>query len=175
MKEIWKDIKNYEGRYQISNFGNVRSVTRTVLKRGKYATIKGRVLSLNYKSNGYVYIELSKNSKKKTFRVHRLVAEAFLENKDSKKQVNHKDLNKNNNIVDNLEWSTQSENMNHAYKNGACRNEEKHHKARLKKQDIIKIRILLNQGLKQRDIAEKFNVSQYTIWAIHNKKTWKYV
>lgn len=107
-----KDIKGYEGLYSVDTNGNVYShPDRSNHKERK--KIKGFIMD-----NGYVYVYLYKNSKRNTYKVHRLVAETFLENKENKKQVNHKDGDKTNNCVNNLEWCTQSENQRHAFKNG---------------------------------------------------------
>ena len=92
-KEIWKDKKDYEGHYQVSNFGRVKSI-----KFGKEIILKQKI------KDGYYYVGLSKNGIQKMYLVHRLVAEAFLPNPDNLPQVNHKDENKLNNVVSNLEW-----------------------------------------------------------------------
>jgi len=107
MKEIWRDIKGYEKIYQISNTGKIKRIEKS--KELKQA--------LN-KRNGYLYINLSGNGVNKVIRVHRLVAEAFIPNSENKPQVNHKDGNKTNNCASNLEWTTQSENLKHAYRTG---------------------------------------------------------
>ena len=109
--EIWKDIPGYEGYYQISNFGRIKS-----LARGKRFNEKIRVM--RRQNNGYLYAVLSANNKRKTVRPHRLVALCFLENTHKRKTVNHKDFNKSNNHVDNLEWNTIQENITHACING---------------------------------------------------------
>jgi hypothetical protein len=106
--ENWLPIQGYEGVYEVSNFGNIRSVKTTV----------PCLMKLNFKKNGYVYICLSDNNKKNHFRVHRVVAIAFISNPGNKSVVNHKDGDKANNKVENLEWVTSSENDIHAYKNG---------------------------------------------------------
>lgn len=104
MQEIWKDIVGYEGLYQISNFGNVRRKYKD-----KYKTVKG-------KKGLYLTVSLCKDCVKKSFSIHRLVALHFLPNPRSCKEVNHKDGNKHNNNIENLEWVTQEENMQHARK-----------------------------------------------------------
>lgn len=105
MKEIWKDIPGYEGLYQASNLGRIRSLIRNKILIGGI-------------KNGYREVILCKNGKRKYMLVHRLIAQTFLENKKNKPQINHIDGNKHNNNVNNLEWCTRSENMKHAYKIG---------------------------------------------------------
>ena len=109
----WCDIIGYENEYQINQFGEIRTLKDSP-KLKKYDVLKPQIS----KRNGYVYQMLYKNGKEKLLRVHRLVAMAFLPNPNNLPQVNHKDGNKQNNSVDNLEWCEQSDNMKHAYKNG---------------------------------------------------------
>lgn len=109
MEEVWKDINNYEGLYQISSYGKVRSLDR--------GNRKGRVLKLN-PTKGYLGVFLSKYGNSNKFQVHRLVCQMFLENPENKCCVNHKDGDKSNNNVLNLEWVTHSENIKHAFDNG---------------------------------------------------------
>lgn len=105
MEEIWKDIEGYEGLYQVSNIGRVKSLKRTVNhKRLGVYTINERILSAADKGLGYMVVGLSKNGKTKTLRVHRLVAKAFIPNPKKFDLINHKDKNTSNNIVSNLEW-----------------------------------------------------------------------
>jgi len=114
-EEIWKDVVGFEGSYQVSNFGNVRSLDR-LNSRGQ--RIKGVTLRPQDNTKGYKYVTLFKGSRtdKENMYIHRLVASAFLEGNEE--TVNHKDGNKSNNHVDNLEWATRSENTQHAYDNG---------------------------------------------------------
>ena len=99
-KEIWKCIKDYEGLYMVSNCGRVKSFDRWVKGRnGSVRLIKGRILKPVTNTFGYLQVGLFKNGKVNAFTVHRLVAEAFLPNPDNLPQVNHKDENKQNNIV----------------------------------------------------------------------------
>lgn len=106
-QEIWKDIEGYEGLYQVSNFGRVKSLN-------KYHHKREQILKPNLKSDGYYETSLSKNSKPKWVRTHRLVAQAFIPNPENKPQINHKDGNKLNNCIENLEWVTNKENIDHA-------------------------------------------------------------
>lgn len=103
-KEIWKDIKGYENLYQISNLGRVKSLP-------KYHKKNESIMKYTLRS-GYRTLVLRKNSKRKSKQIHRLVAEAFIPNPDNKYIVNHKDYNRQNNNVENLEWCTQKENVN---------------------------------------------------------------
>lgn len=115
--EIWKDIKGYEGYYQVSNYGRVRSLDRTVVDSWCTRNLKGKILKQT-KHNGkqkYYYVSLSKDNQIKKVFVHRLVARAFISNMKIKPQVNHKDGNPFNNKVENLEWVTNAENTQHAY------------------------------------------------------------
>ena len=105
--EIWKDIKDYEGLYQVSNIGRVKS-----LYNGRHNLYREKILKPG-KKNSYYFVVLSKNNTRTQFLVHRLVAEAFIPNTDNLPQVNHKDENKLNNSVDNLEWCTAKYNINY--------------------------------------------------------------
>lgn len=122
MEEIWKDIKGYEGIYQVSNTGKIKSLDRIIYQDKDGLTysrlIKGKVLKYNYDKQGYLLVHLCINGIRKCFKVHRLVAEAFIENVEQKQYVNHIDGNKKNNVMNNLEWVTPSENNIHAYKIG---------------------------------------------------------
>lgn len=109
MSEIWKDIPNYQGLYQVSNYGNIRSLDR-------YSSdhfCKGRVLKPYGNGKGYLLVKLCKNGHIKAFQVHRIVANAFLPNRNKKLQVNHLNENKKDNEVTNLEWCTAKQNSNY--------------------------------------------------------------
>lgn len=110
MKEIWKHVVGYEGYYIVSNFGNIRSIERNGTKKG------GNILSLRTNKIGYKQCNIQKDGKTKTVLVHRIVAQAFIPNPLNKPNINHKDFDKTNNCVDNLEWVTQSENCLHSGK-----------------------------------------------------------
>lgn len=110
LKEVWKDVKGYEGKYQVSNTGKVLSLN---YHREGYPNL----LTLKTNSDGYKYVGLCKNNKVKTHRIHRLVAEHFLPlNLNPSLQINHKDEDKSNNNVNNLEWVTPKQNTNY----GTC-------------------------------------------------------
>jgi len=114
-EEIWKAIEGYEGIYQVSSFGRVRSVKRTVKRLGRYGNnstfnVKGEILSQWKRSDGYMSVTLRSGKKQKTYLVHRLVIETFNPNPDASQWINHKDENKSNNNISNLEWCTPSYN-----------------------------------------------------------------
>ena len=113
-KEIWKDIVGFEGMYQISNMGRVKSVERTAwsgLNGGCYRTVPERILKAMKNSNGYLYVQLCKDGINKNYTVHQLVGNAFLSNPQDYKELNHRDEDKTNNCVNNLEWCSRSYNL----------------------------------------------------------------
>lgn len=116
--EEWKPVEEFEGLYEVSNFGRVRSLNHKRANRYSYYIQKGRILKsgLN-KKTGYWTVVLSKNGKYFTKRVHQLVAKAFIPNPNNYPCVNHKDENKNNNKFDNLEWCTYKYNNNFGSRN----------------------------------------------------------
>lgn len=125
-EEIWKDIKGYEDLYKVSNFGKIKSLERiNQIGNNKYVTFEKILKHHINKKRGYCQVNLCKNGTRKLFTCHRLVAETFIPNMDNKKYVNHIDGNKTNNCIDNLEWCTHSENINHAYRNNLISNTKK--------------------------------------------------
>lgn len=136
MNELWKDIKDYEGLYQVSNLGNVKSVEKIIEASNQYGAKykclhKERILKPTVNKDGYYRVSLSKNNKVKNYLVHRLVAETFLDNPNNYPCINHKDENKQNNYLINLEFCTVKYNTN--YGNGIKKRVEsrKRNKARL--------------------------------------------
>ena len=107
MQEIWKDVEGYEGKYQVSNLGRMRILKNMILQTTP---------------TGYISINLYKNGKGKRTSVHRLVAKAFIPNPENKPYINHKDTNRSNNCINNLEWCTPKENTQHSIKYGNSKN-----------------------------------------------------
>lgn len=164
--EYFASVKGYENSYLISDQGRVFS-----LKTKK-------ILKVHYGSCGYLNVFLyDGHNKKKTKKIHRLVCEAFLDNPNNKSQVNHKDCNKHNNKLSNLEWVDQIENMRHAKKNGLRPNQkgEKNSFAKLKESDIIKIRNLRNGKVSRSDVANMFGICESHVSEIHHGKVWKHL
>lgn len=119
LKEKWKDIEEYEGLYQISNMGKIRSMDHYASNGKSIILYKGKTKKLHTnKRTKYLSVMLSKNNKDRRFYIHRLVAQAFIPNPQNLPQVNHIDGDKKNNCVNNLEWCSRSYNMEHAKKLG---------------------------------------------------------
>ena len=115
MKEVWKDVPGYEGLYQASIYGYVKSVDRVVPKGKKHVLtpIRGRVISPWIDRTGYLKVEMFKNGKCHKEKLHQIIARTFIPNPQNKETVNHKDENPLNNTVQNLEWMTNKENVNY--------------------------------------------------------------
>lgn len=118
MMEEWRPVVGYEGLYEVSNTGQVRSCSRYYVNSlGKRFFLKGKILSLSDNGKGYLRTVLKKDNKESTKYIHRLVAEAFISNVDGLPAVNHKDEDKTNNIVENLEWCDNDYNDNYGTRN----------------------------------------------------------
>lgn len=180
MEEIWKDIKDYAGLYQVSNFGRVKSLGSIVkCRNGGLRKVKGRILKHALDRDGYCIVILYKDTKPVCKKIHRLVTEAFLDNPNNYPQVNHINCIKTDNNVSNLEWCTISENSKHAHKSGRFDN-IKHLKgiesphAVFTENEIIEIRNLKSK-LKGTEIAKLYNVSVSAIYHILHNRSWKHV
>ena len=173
--EIWKTIKDYEG-YQISNFGNVKSLSKKIKCKGSFRVTKEKILKLKKTKQGYVSVQLK--NKGTHFLIHRIVALHFINNIENKPQVNHINGIKNDNRVENLEWCTRSENQKHAYEN-KLQIPSLHRRAygenqglsKLKEKDVVFILKNYKKGMGI-ELSKVFNVSQTTILNIVNKKIW---
>ena len=114
LKETWRDVLGFEGLYQVSNIGRVKSLA---VKGNKGRLLRDRILKQSVRPDGYLSVSLHKDGKQKSFLVHRLVADAHIENPDNHQQVNHKDENKTNNCASNLEWCTPMYNATYGSRN----------------------------------------------------------
>lgn len=167
-KESWKPVPGYEDHYKVSNYGNMQ---RT--KKGGHTKI-GENRKPAFDKQGYAIVVLFKNGARKGMLVHRLVMLAFVgEPPDETYQVNHKNCNPSDNRLSNLEWVTPSDNLRHSYKYGKSNvSGERNPSAKLTKQDVEKIRKLLNQGALQKEIARAFGVHKRTISDIAGYRSW---
>ncbi|WP_124046618.1 NUMOD4 domain-containing protein [Clostridium perfringens] len=173
--EEWRDIEGYEGKYQISNLGNVKSLNYCNTKKAKNLKhIKDK--------DGYLLVCLSKNGSKKLFKVHRLVAKAFLDNLNNYPQVNHKDENKENNRVSNLQWVTPYENINYGTRLERVKKSLKNNSKRSK--CVIGISVNTNEIIRYPSLreAQRNGFSSFCIAAcckkkrsVHKGYLWEYV
>lgn len=179
MKEIWNDIPGYEGLYQASSLGQIRSIFRP--------RTSGGILKPILDIGGHLQVGLYKNNKQKRLLIHRLILETFIGPCSSEMQCRHLDGNPINNRLTNLKWGTQSENQQDSIRHGTFfhpdnRGSNNGH-AILQEFDIPEIRKLLKSGrngisgrkYSQEEIAKIFGVNRYTISMISTKKTWKHI
>lgn len=165
MEELWEDVRDYEGHYQISSGGKVFS-----LKSNKE-------LKPNIVRSGYKMVRLHKNGWSRDYLVHRLVADAFCNNYFNKPIVNHKDGNKINNYFLNLEWVTDSENQLHAIRTGlkGVRFGANHPRSKLQDGDIISIRKMYKNGFTLEKISSIFNINISTVGRIIQGISWTHI
>ena len=173
--EEWRDVIGYEGYYQISNLGRVKSLPRLVRNVNGYSTKKELILNPHI-NKGYLKTALTINKITNYKFIHKLVAEAFIPNSNNYPQVNHKDTDKLNNKKDNLEWCTPSQNMKHAYDNNLISKDGfNNSNSKLKIKQVEEIRELLTKGFKCKEISLKYSVNYATIRDIKIGRTWKNV
>lgn len=171
MKEQWRPIEGFIG-YEVSNYGSVRSVDRTCGDR--YGVVKGKVLKQTINKRGYPEVRLFSKSKSTLKVVHRLVAKAFIENKQNSPQVNHINGIKTDNSVKNLEWVTNSENQKHAFKTGLKKTYgENNPRATISDAEVTKLKELYNYGMSVREAAICLNTTLSIARAIIYKSSWK--
>ena len=166
--EIWKDVKGYEGLYQVSNMGNVRSLDR-VLPNGdnSHMLYKGQILKQRIGRNGYMRVLLCG----KDYYTHRLVAEAFIDNNNNLPQVNHKDEDKSNNHVDNLEWCTHEYNIR--YGTNRARASHKLKGVMINNKPIMQFEKngeLVNEFVSASEASEKTKIDNSSICKVANGK-----
>lgn len=173
----WRAIEGYEGLYEVSNTGLVKALNKRVDSGKCHRRWRVHILSHSSDAKGYLRVSLSKNGVTKTHKVHRLVATAFIPNIDNLPQVNHKDGNKANNCVDNLEWCSQSENMAHACKTGLKRNDgEFNSQSKLTQVDVEHIRAVYKPRDKDFStvaLAKKYGVHRKTITRVITGQYWR--
>lgn len=185
MQEIWKDIKGFEGRYQVSNLGNIKSLPIKIKQKSNgggfhYQTLRGKILIPVPNSKGYLRVVLRTQEKREVWFVHRLVATHFVENPNNKPIVNHIDNVHTNNVANNLEWCTHQENLKHAVgiKGIWVTKGEERENSILTEEDVRWIKENAIKGdkiLGYKSLSKKFGVSPQHIGNIIRGKKWSHV
>lgn len=169
--EIWKDVRGYEGVYQVSNLGKIRSIDRLCVDvNGKNRRMKGREILQAINTVGYKKVTLSANGESVNFLVHRIVAEAFIENSQNKRTVNHIDGNKHNNNALNLEWMSHSENERHAMNIGI--KVHKNSKPRRLNHEILAVSLSIKRDketMTYQQLSKKYSMSFSSVWKALNR------
>jgi hypothetical protein len=168
MEEVWKDVKDYEGLYQVSNLGNVKRL------KGK-GCVTERLIARSINKFGYIYRGFHNKGTYRKFKEHRLVANAFIDNPNNKPAVNHINGIKTDNRVENLEWCTYLENKQHAIKTGLTNTKGvKNHFCKLTEEQVNQIRKI---GFSQTRISlsKKYGVSASNISRIIKNEMWKHI
>lgn len=175
--EEWRVVVGYEGHYEVSNWGRVRSLARVYYSGVNHRIRKvesGRILVPAIQPAGYFMVTLCRDGKKVQKHIHRLVAETFLPNADPSKEVHHIDGNPKNNVVKNLVFVTHEEHFNEEAKCGTWATGEKHRDAKLTNAQVIEIRRLRTEGMTLQAIADQFGISATLVSRIAHNKTRKY-
>jgi hypothetical protein len=175
--EVWVPIQGFEDAYQVSNMGRVRSVPRIRKNGVGYRRVSGKIIrpSRSSRCRGYLAVHLSLCSKVITTTVHKLVAAAFISNPLVKPMVNHKDGNKLNNHVGNLEWVTARENGEHAARLGLMCKGSEIPQAKLTERKVAIIKKELRKGTRAIVLSRRFDVNVSTIYYIKRGDTWSHV
>lgn len=172
--EIWKDIPDYEGNYQASNFGNIKALFREGYQKGRwglaYVKFPERILKQEIKKSGYHYVRLTKNGIGKGHLVHRLVLAAF--NGKSKLQCNHIDGNKSNNNIENLEYCTSAHNLHHCINVLGKKRGEGTKASKLTNNQVLSIRA---DDRPIKEIAKEYGMTYQGIWYIKKNQNWKHL
>lgn len=181
MNEIWKDIKGYEGIYQVSTFGRVKSLARTIPVKTRWNSYCDRKLSEKIlkpvdNGHGYLFVTLVIDGDVTQKYIHRLVAETFIQNPNDLSEVNHKDGDKGNNNVDNLEWVTPSYNMKHSYDIGLHKPLTRPlNNCKLSSEMVNEIRLRNQNGESQAKLSRELNIPPSTIQAVCSGTTWRWL
>lgn len=176
--EEWRAVEGYEGYYEVSNQGRVRGLPREIMVKGRPHRLPGRERVVHLRKDGYPQVVLTRDNKKRPFKVHVLVAAAFIGPRPEGYDVNHRNADRADNRAGNLEYVTRSENNLHAMKLGRMSipglKGEQHPHAKLTADSVRYIRAM--KGVKtNRELAAEFGVSQAVIWRAQAGETWKSV
>lgn len=174
MTEIWKDIKGYEGLYQVSNLGKIKVLPRIFINKAGFKTIVKEIIKVCPENHrGYNRAQLTAHDKtKKIFSVHRIVAIHFLDNPNNYPEVNHKKGIKTDNRASELEWCDKAYNEKHASDTGLKPRGSNSPKSKLDETQVLTIKKCLSDGMDKYKLANYFNVSHQTISAIYYGRNW---
>lgn len=171
--ENWRDIRGHEGRYQVSDLGRVRSLDREIAHpSGSTFVRKGKVLTVHFGERGYGQVTLTGGGRWKTYMVHRLVAEAFLPPKAEGEVVRHKDGEKPNNALANLQYGTHQQNSNDQKRHGTTRKGSDHPMAKLTEADVLALRASAGTTVA---LAEAYGVSNQLVSRIKRREIWRHI
>jgi len=173
--ETWRPVFGYEGLYEVSDAGRVRSVSRTTRDGIKKQTTRGAIKSQMSNGNGYLSVRLYKGGKEKIVYVHRLVAAAFILQENEGLCVCHCDGDRANNAAQNLRWDTVKNNHADKVMHGTLLNGERIKHSKITEKMVIEIRERLLRGEQQKDIAVIFGISQPSVSDINKRRTWKHI
>ena len=174
--EQWKDIAGYEGFYQVSDFGDVRSIGRSIFcKSGEFRYVPGQLLSPWKTEKGYLAVSLSRGSDRKKLRVHRLVLTAFVGPPAEGEEGCHRDNDPSNNRLENLRWGTSKSNHADKLAIGTTARGEKCGASKLKVTQVAEIKRQIAEGIPLKDIARSFSISQPNVTAIKQNRTWRHI
>lgn len=168
--ETWQFVPGFEGEYEVSTLGRLRS----------HVLGQQRILRCAPDSRGYIPVFLYGKRQRKRYWLHRLIAEVFIPNPQQRREVNHKNGNKSDCRVENLEWVSRSQNIRHAYENGLVKYVGKRgadsNKAVLTNEQVLQLRKLYEEReYTQRELAEMFNISRSTVYQILKRRSWSHI
>lgn len=174
--ETWKDIPDYENFYQANPCGLIKSLSKSLRVKNGYRVTKELIIVNTDNGNGYLVCSLSKNTNRKSILLHRIIALTFIQNPKNLPEVNHKDGDKTNNSVENLEWCTRQENIDHSWNNNLtnCIG-EKHHNSTLNNFKVKEIREKYATGnYSYSKLGIEYNTNMFNIRNIIKRYTWNH-
>lgn len=167
--EEWRQIIGFEGCYEVSNLGRVRSIARQVVNGNRHQPVPGGLMRQRFNKDGYLVINLKREGRRKTARVHKLVCEAFLGSVPPAKGIDHRDGDRSNNVLWNLRYMSQLENIRAAI----ARRGSWQRSSKLNRDEVVEIRRLYKEGMTQKQIGEQFGINQTSVSQIILNKIWK--
>ena len=169
MEELWKDVVGYEGLYIVSNIGNIMS-----LGNGNSNSSTRKLLKQQTRVQTYLGVSFNKDGKRNVFQSHRIVALSFIPNPNNYSEINHINGIKFDNRVENLEWCSHSQNIQHAYDTKLLipSRGDLQKLSKLTNENVVQIRELSNKGVSKNELADKFHVAKCTICRVVNRATW---